>query len=226
MSKKANAAVMAMKEKDLEQAKVQSQTIAEYVKGDMQIAENGMFHALRAGIGLLRIKELYQHGDWANTLMDLFPDRSASTLRRYMQVGTNFLEAKQIGAGDAWIGMQAIRTDRLLADPDGDAGRKGADKTNPLERDVGEFVREFGSIRQAIKGEAADGRDLRVRKLTKTEMIEAARAVWNKYANIIQEEALNRMSIGLLPYEDLDAVASTIRLAYDAMRKELASRRG
>lgn len=205
-----------------EQAASMSTQIADSVRADMQAAETGMFHALRAGVGLLRIRELHIDGSWEERMMNLFPGKTARTLQRYMQIASNFLEAKELEAKDAWNDMASIRTDRLLAAPADAAPGNGA-KLDPLERDVGEFVREFGSIRQALKGTPQES-DKSGRPLTRGEKIEAAKAVWNRYANLIQEEALNRSSIHLLPDEELDGVASTLRTAYDAMRKELASR--
>ena len=79
MSKKSKSkAVAVMSEQDIEQAAANSKIIAQNVRSDMQTAENGMFHALRAGVGLLKIKELYEHGDWANALMGLFPEKSTT----------------------------------------------------------------------------------------------------------------------------------------------------
>jgi hypothetical protein len=222
MTKKSKSrAVAVMTERDLEQAKTKSETIATTVRTDMQVAESGMFHALRAGVGMLHIKSLYEHGDWGNRLLELFPDKHPATLRSYMRVGTNFLEAKQIAPLDAWVGMQALRTDRLLAAPESGLMR-AKDKVNPLERDVREFVSEFGSIRKAAKGEAdEDARD--GKPLTKAERLEAARGIWNKIAGLAQDE-LNRGSAGLLGDEDLDGLAAVLRTVSDTLRKQLAQR--
>ncbi|MFZ4397167.1 MAG: hypothetical protein ACOYOU_16250 [Kiritimatiellia bacterium] len=222
MKKKAKSqAVAVMTERDMEQAKTKSETIATTVRTDMQVAESGMFHALRAGVGMLHIKNLYEHGDWGHRLIELFPDRDPRTLRRYMQVGNNFLEAKQIAPLDAWVGMQALRTDRLLAAPESGLMRS-KDKVNPLERDVREFVSEFGSIRKAVKGED-DEEGAPGRPLTKAERLEAARDIWNKIAGLAQDE-LNRGSAGLLCDEDLDGLAAVLRTVSDTLRKQLAQR--
>ncbi len=223
MTKKAKCrAVAVMTERDLEQAKTKSETIATTVRTDMQVAESGMFHALRAGVGLLHIKSLYGHGDWGSRLLELFPEKSPRNLRRYMQVGETFLEAKQIAPLDAWVGMNAIRTDRLLAAPADEAPGKGKAKIDPLERDVREFVSEFGSIRKAIKGES-EADDRSGKPLTKAERMEAARGIWNKIAGMAQEE-LNHGSAAILNDEDLDGLASVLRTVSDTLRKALAQR--
>ncbi len=223
MTKKAKCrAVAVMTERDLEQAKTKSETIATTVRTDMQVAESGMFHALRAGVGMLHIKSLYGHGDWGRRLLELFPDKAPRTLRRYMQAGENFLEAKQIAPLDAWVGMQAIRTDRLLAGPEDTAPGKGKAKIDPLERDVREFVSEFGSIRKAEKGES-EADDRSGKPLTKAERMEAARGIWNKIAGMAQDE-LNHGSAAILNDEDLDGLASVLRTVSDTLRKALAQR--
>lgn len=216
-SSKPSTAVMTAREQA--QAESQSQSIADSIRSDMQIAENGMFYALRAGVGMLRIKDMYAHGNWAAALMNLLPEKTPRTLRTYMQVGQNFLEAKQLSTQDAWVGMRSIRTDRLLAAPDQQADEADdAAEANPLEQDVREFVQEFGSIRKAAKKEINDGMPL-----TKEERQDAARAIWHKIANMAQDE-LNHDSSGLLSDDDLDGLASVLRTVSDTLRKQLSQR--
>ena len=221
MSKKAKSkkAVAVMTAQDIEKAKTTSSTIAQTVRGDMQTAENGMFYALRAGVGLLRIKELFQHGDWANELLDMFPEKAPRSLQKYMQVAGNFLEAKNVKALDVWNGMSAISSDRLLAAPGADAkpekGKEGA-----LVRDVREFLTEFGSIRKAIKGEAEVEQG---RPLTKSERSDTARAFWGKICNMVQD-GLNNSDYALLTDEEVDSLASALRMGSDTLRKNLAAR--
>jgi len=199
-------------------ANCRAEGIAQNVRADMQAAEAGMFHALRAGVGLLRIKELSEYGSWEQRMLELFPDKSARSLRRYMQVGGRFLEAKGLKAGSAWDKMSSVRTDRLLADPDGKADKKA----DPLERDLGEFIREFGSVRNADAGtpKAEQGRPL-----SRAEKLDAARQNWVRMANEAQEE-LNSPTLSVLPDEDLDSIASVFRTVSDALRRELARRGG
>jgi hypothetical protein len=219
-SSKPSTAVMTAHEQA--QAESQSQSIADSIRSDMQVAENGMFYALRAGVGMLRIKDMYAHGNWAGALLNLLPEKAPRTLRTYMQIGQNFCDAKQISTQDAWVGMRTIRTDRLLAAPDQqDEEATAADdaaEANPLEQDVREFVQEFGSIRKAVKKEINDGMPL-----TKEERQDAARAIWHKIANMAQDE-LNHDSSGLLSDDDLDGLASVLRTVSDTLRKQLSQR--
>ena len=99
---------------------------------------------------------------------------------------------------------------------------KGGPKVNPLERDVREFVSEFGSIRKAAKGES-EADDRFGKPLTKAERMEAARGIWNKIAGMAQDE-LNRGSAAILNDEDLDGLASVLRTVSDTLRKSLAQR--
>ncbi len=222
MSKKAKSkkAVAVMTAQDIEKAKTTSSTIAQTVRGDMQTAENGMFYALRAGVGLLRIKELFQHGDWANELLNMFPEKAPRTLQKYMQVAGNFLEAKNVKALDVWNGMSVISSDRLLAAPGSTEAVTVKGKEGALVRDVREFVTEFGSIRKAIKGEAEVEQG---RPLTKSERAETTRAFWGKICNMIQE-GLNNSGYALLTDEEVDSLASALRMGSDTLRKNLAAR--
>lgn len=222
MQKKSKTrAVVAMTAKDLEQAKTKSEPIAAAVRNDIQVAENGLIHALRAGLGLLRIRSFYEHGEWALAQAALFPDKSGETLRRYMKIAENFCEKRQIAPLEAWNGMQTIRTDRLLAAP-----KENLAKTNPenkLQQAVIGFANEFDTQGKAAKGEADAQRGKDGRPLTKAERMEAARAIWNKITSMAQDE-LNHGSAMLLNNEDLDGLAAVLRTVSDSLRKQLAAR--
>jgi hypothetical protein len=209
---------------DTERAQLLRIDIAGIVQQDLAAAAIGTFFGLRAGIGLLRIRDLCGHGSWEARMLDLCPGKSARMLRRYMQIGKSFLDDNSFDADAVWTRMTAITSpDNLLADPDAkDKAARAERKADKIGAAVREYVQDAGSMRKALEDSNRDGKE--EKPLTRAQRIEAASGIWSKYVGGIIDEGIQRRTYTLLPDDELDSLASNLRTVADALRKELASR--
>jgi hypothetical protein len=77
-------------------------------------------YRLKAGLGLLTVRDIVPHGEWAEFLAGRFPERSHRTLSRYMAEAGRFCQETGLKARAAWDALGAEgAVGRLLPDPDG-----------------------------------------------------------------------------------------------------------
>ncbi len=107
-------------------------TILGMVRQDVANAELGKFFALRAGVGMIVVKEMCHHGEWAAQMLRMLPGRTPRTLRRYMADARTFLDAKALMASDIWDQLASVGQAQLGAAAgrlllgDGSAGGEAA----------------------------------------------------------------------------------------------------
>ncbi|NCA83764.1 MAG: hypothetical protein EOM72_13680, partial [Opitutae bacterium] len=127
---------------------------------DIGNAELGRFFALRAGCGLIVVKELCEHGEWGAEMTRLCPQRHSDTLRRYMRNARGFLLTKALMARDVWdkllsVGPLEDTSMRLLL---GDGKKPDAKSAAKIPKEVlamAEYVREESAGEKPTKPAAA-----------------------------------------------------------------------
>lgn len=110
--------------------------IAESIRQDLSAAALGDLHRLRAGLGLLTLRALLPHGEWAEFLAGAFPARAYRTLARMSADARRFCEKFGREPAAAWLEMRSAGPAGLLAAPA--AGPAAAART--LAEDAREWV--------------------------------------------------------------------------------------
>ncbi|HRR34744.1 MAG TPA: hypothetical protein P5026_11630 [Kiritimatiellia bacterium] len=196
------------------------------VNRDIGNAELGRFFALRAGCGLIVVKELCEHGEWGDEMVRMLPSRAARTLRRYMSEARDFLEAKALLARDVWdklvsVGQLDGAAGTLLL---GNGGKSAGKEMPELPAEVHamvDYIRDGLGVPKTVK--PADGAP-KSGKLSKADRIKAARDFWHPVASRIQKAGLTDRLWELLPDEELEDLATAIAAVAVAMKQEIKRR--
>lgn len=210
-------------------AKARVEGILGQVGEDIRNAELGRFYGLRAGIGLIVVKELCEHGEWGEEMVRMIPDRSPRTLRNYMKGAHAFLEDKALLARDIYDKLAAVGGNLLASDTGrrlmlGD-GTKADAKASALPKEVlamADYIRQEKQEKQ--RSGAAPEEPAKARKVTKAEQLKTARDFWHPVASRIQKAAITDRLWELLPDDELENVQSAMASAAVAMRQELTRR--
>lgn len=182
------------------------------VRQDIDNAELGRFFALRAGVGLIVVKELCAHGEFMPEALRMIPNRHPATLRRYINEARQFLEAKALMAHEVWLPLSQVgqRSGRLLG-PGG-----GEDLPQPAS-DLAEWL--AAKDEEKKKKPEAPGK----KELTKRQKVEAATAHALGLAHQVSDWLSDGMWALILD-DDLESVASALRAASDRLRADLRNR--
>lgn len=175
------------------------------VRQDIDNAELGRFFALRAGVGLIVVKELCAHGEFMGEALRMIPNRTPRTLRRYMDEARGFLDAKALMAHDAWLPLSQVgsRSGRLLG-PGG-----GEDLPQPAS-DLADWLAAKDAEKKQ-KEQAAP------RPLSSAEKRKAAADLWTGIAGRVTDEGIARQTWQILDQETLETCASALRTVADKM---------
>ena len=197
------------------------------INRDIGNAELGRFFALRAGCGLIVVKELCEHGEWGSEMVRMIPNRSPRTLRNYMNNARDFLENKELMARDVWdkllgVGQLEQTAGRLLL----------GDGKKPDEKTVSKIPKEVLAMAEYIRGEPAGEKPPRPAasegakpgKTSKAERVKAARDFWHPAASRIQKAGITDRLWELLDDDELESVQSAFMSVALAMRAELKTR--
>jgi hypothetical protein len=199
------------------------------VAADIGNAEIGQFFALRAGVGLIVVRELCERGEWGPEMVKCIPNRDPRTLRRYMSKARDFLENKALMARDIWDKLASVGAAELgggdgrLMIGEGAKAGAGASKLPKEVLAVADYIREAQDSRAPGKGGAGEG-DAKPRKITAAEKRKAASAFWNATANRIQFAGLTERLWEHLPDEELDSVSAALTTVASEMKKTLRAR--
>ena len=212
---------------------------------DLNRAEVGVFCMLRAGVGLLVYKELSEHGEWEDRLLELGKGKSPRTLQIYMKQARTLCEQYGITPAQAWDEARHIDasqvTELLLAapgeprqigageqpaeDPPAKKGRK-AKKSKPASgpdmptQTFAQMLLDFMEQRKRAKA-----KDIEPKKpLTKKEKIETAIAEAFRVVNLTADWVADG-TWALLPDEELESAMAGLRAAADKIRDEFRNRR-
>ena len=196
------------------------------VQQDISNAEVGKFFALRAGVGLIVVKEFCDHGEWASQMLRMLPGRAPRTLRRYMSDARGFLDSRALMAADIWDRLASVGQEQLgrvagrLLIGEGKGGGEGhsaADwaEVDPLTSDIPEeliimadYLQETGAPK---RGGGAP------RTLSAAERRAAATDLWQAIAGRATDEGIAKQSWQMLDAETLETVASALRTVSDKM---------
>ena len=199
-----------------------AEQIVNQINQDIGNAEMGRFFALRAGVGLIVVREMCGHGPFGLAMAEMMPDRSGRTLRRYMKGAHDFLETKALEAREIWgplssVGALSASGGRLMIG-DGKAGEVPA----PVAA-IADYLAEKkdSEIKDA---EAAAVPTKGARKLTKAERLMAARGQWHPLASKIQKAGITDRLWEDLPDDELEDVQSALSSVAGAMRQVLKLR--
>lgn len=210
------------------EARAKVEGILAQVNQDIGHAELGRFFALRAGCGLIVVKELCEHGEWGEEMVRMVPNRSPRTLRLYMGNARDFLETKALLARDVWdkllsVGQLEGAAGRLLLGVGGEDGGKSAEKEimrMPAEvHAMADYIRD--ELRTAKPSKPAPPAP---KKLSKADRVKAARDFWHPAASRIQKAGITDRLWELLPDDELEDVAAAISSVASAMRQEIKRR--
>lgn len=211
------------------EARAKVEGILAQVNQDIGNAELGRFFALRAGCGLIMVKELCEHGEWGEEMVRMFPSRSPATLRRYMGTARDFLETKALLARDVWdkllsVGQLTDTAGRLLLGDGGASGKddKALSKIPTEVKAMADYIREEFGAPKPVK--PAAGADAKAGKTSKADRIKAARDFWHPVASRIQKAGITDRLWELLPDEELEDIATAISSVAVAMKQEIKRR--
>jgi len=196
------------------------------INRDIGNAELGRFFALRAGCGLIVVKELCEHGEWGAEMLRMMPNRSPRTLRNYMSKAHDFLETKALMARDVWDKLLGVcqleeTAGRLLLGT-GKPDEKAAAKIPKEVLAMAEYIRDESAGEKPPKPAAAEG--AKPGKTSKAERVKAARDFWHPVASRIQKAGITDRLWELLDDDELESVQSAIMSVALAMRAELKTR--
>jgi len=190
------------------------------IRDDMSKAQIGAFSSLRAGIGLLCMKEMGGHGSWETRMVEEFPNRAPRTLRNYMENARMFCAMYSVTPQIAWGGFRDISTeqlDSLVISPPSEVRKlTGGKPSGGITRMLADY---FAQKTDAKKKKAAEPS----KPLTEKEKIEAATDNANRIANLVADW-ISDMMWSLVDKDTLDNIASGLRAASDKLRQELKSR--
>jgi hypothetical protein len=178
------------------------------VRQDIDNAELGRFFELRAGVGLIVVKELCAHGEFMPEALRMIPGRHPRTLQRYIAGARQFLDAKALMAHEVWLPLSQVgqRSGRLLG-PGGDG-----DALPQPAADAAEWLAEKDAEKKP-KAEDDGGK----RGPTVAERRLAAAGRWQNLAGQVADHGIARPDWRLLDTETLETVASNLRAVADQM---------
>lgn len=177
------------------------------VRQDIDNAELGRFFALRAGVGLIVVKELCAHGEFMPEALRMIPGRHPRTLQRYINEARLFLDAKALMAHDVWLPLSQVgqRSGRLLG-PGG-----GEDLPQPAA-DAAEWLAKKDEEKKPKKPEPGPEK-----KLSAAERRQAAIDRWRPLAGQVKDWGVDRPNWQYLALDELESVVSVLRTVADAM---------
>lgn len=193
---------------------------------DMANAELGDFCRLRAGVGLLRFKELNPHGEWMNEMAAAFPNRSPRTLQRYMQLSSKFVGQLGVAVEDVHrkmmsIDVEALRTQIALPVAECKAlPERGVAKAAALENKITNAVVAYSS------GEMPEAPKPKHARISREEEMQTRVDYAMAMATKVKIWNADTRTIRTLPTETLESVRSILVLVTDSLRNELRSREG
>lgn len=201
-----------------------AEQIVQQINQDIGNAEMGRFFALRAGVGLIVVREMCGHGPFGLAMAEMMPDRSGRTLRRYMKGAHDFLETKALEAREIWGPLSSIGSGALSASGgrlmigDGKAG----DVPAPVAAIADYLAEKKDAEAKTASADAAPAKGSR--KLTKAERLMAARGQWHPLASKIQKAGITDRLWEDLPDDELEDVQSALSSVAGAMRQVLKLR--
>jgi len=190
------------------------------VRQDIRNAEIGRFFAMRAGVGLIVVKELCDHGEWGQEMIRMIPDRSPRTLRKYMAEARDFLDSKAIMARDIWDKLASVGSSALGAAAAGLLLGDGSERTaNDPAVEVPDEVRAMADYlrEDAALASQAKAQPQAPRALSAGEKRKAASDLWQALAGRVTDEGIARQTWQILDAETLETVASALRTVADKM---------
>lgn len=203
--------------------------MGQIISDDLGRAEIGIFCMLRAGVGLLCFKELSEHGEWEQRLLELGGGKSPRTLRMYMQTARRMCEQRGVTAQEAWseaVKIDASQISSLILEAAGQpqlltAGTadQTTDQAQPFEPIFTQMLLDYLEERKTSKRPIATPN----KPLTKQEKTEAAVAEAYRIINLTVDW-LSDGTWGFLPDEELESAMASIRTVADKLRDEFRRR--
>lgn len=193
---------------------------------DIANAELGDFCRLRAGVGLLRFRELNPHGEWMNEMAAAFPNRSYRTLSRYMQQASKFVGQLGVAVENVHrkmmsIDVEALRTQIALPVAERKAlPERGVAKAAAIDNKITNAVVAYSA------GEMPEPPKPQPVKISREEKMQTRVDYAMAMATKVQIWLADARTIRTLPTETLESVRSVLVLAADSLKNELRSREG
>lgn len=201
-----------------------NKSLLRQVGDDMANAELGDFCRLRAGVGLLRFREMNPHGEWMAEMAAAFPNRSPRTLQRYMQQASKFIGQLGVGAEAVHSKMMALDVETLraqIAAPESERKllpERGVAKSAAIENKITNAVVAYSA------GEKPEPPKPVHVKISKEEEMQTRVDYAMGLATKVQIWTSDARTIRTLPTETLESVRAIIVLAVDSLKNELRSR--
>lgn len=219
-------------------------SMEQLIRDDLTRADIGFFSMLRAGLGLLVIKEWNEHGSWEHRLQEIAgAHRTPRTLRRYMQHAQDRCVAVGITPAEAWLDARDVDVTQvrgLMLEAGGDQRLLAADGTDEAEEteeqgdtEVTEKATEkptnifaqmvLSYIDMQLDKKAKKKEVAPVAPVTDQQRTDAA---IDKAAKIVAEltDWLADGSWGLLGDDELESAMSAIRTIADRLREDYNQR--
>jgi len=193
------------------------------VRQDINNAEIGKFFALRAGVGMIVVKEMCPHGEWSQAMLKMLPGRSPATLRRYMGAARDFLDSKALMARDIWDKLASVGSSALGAAAaglllgDGTDRQASTDPTVDVPDEVQAMAEYLREESRGPSGSGDKGHPPAPRALTAAEKRKAASDLWQGIAGRVTDEGIARQTWQVLDQETLETCASALRTVADKM---------
>jgi len=201
-----------------------AKSLVNQVRDDMGNAELGDFCRLRAGVGLLRFRELNPHGEWMTEMTAAFPGRSPRTLQRYMQQAAKFIGQLGVGVEAVHTKMMAFNVETLRAQ----IGLPEGERKQLPERGVSKSVAIDNKITNAVvaysAGEKPEVQQPHTVRISKEEEMQTRVDYAMAMASKVQIWNADARTIRTLPTETLESVRSILVLTVDSLKNELRSR--
>lgn len=198
--------------------------ILDLVNMDIGNAQIGKVFALRAGVGLIIVKDMCLHGEWKDILPKAMPHRSPRTLRGYQKDAKDWLEQKGLKATDVWNGLYDFNPAVLTQENGRLMLPKGGSKDSVPEaaKQLAEYLNEKSEEKEAEKGNNG-GDDPKPKKLSRKQRRESAAGDMT-LAVVKVNAAINNSDWTLVDTETLDTVASSLTVVAAQIKEELKKR--
>lgn len=229
-NKKTNtvAAARALVKKDAEVltpvVEASDNDILSQVKSDMQAADLGDFCRLRAGLGLENFRELNAAGNWEERMMQMFPERTPRTLRRYMSNGRKFLDAVGVDAKTAYEKLMTLSADDVRGLI---AARSEGAKALP-EKGVAKQIAIANRITNAVAaysaGEKPAAAEAKPKAISKQDEINARNLFALGLSRKVRDWGEDAKLVRTMATETLETVQAELTLVVGILKAELRSR--
>jgi len=200
--------------------------ILDMVNMDIGNAQVGRVFALRAGVGLLIVKDMCLRGEWQTIIPNALPHRAPRTIRGYMKDAKKYLDSKGLKASNVWQGLSEFNPAMLAQSDTGALMLKcGVDDTGDVPEaavKLTDYINELNEEKETRKGANDADKEKKKKTLSKAQKRDAAAADLALAIGKVST-ALNGDWM-LVDTETLDTVASSLTVAAATIKEELKKR--